>query len=63
MPIQPKPADQQHDHHANRDRDKDDNSLERLAKAIDPPGREVTDDDLIDPGRMTPGQTRVDNRS
>lgn len=63
MPIERKPADQQHDHHANRNPDKDDNVLERMAKIIDPPGREVSDDDLKDPGRMTPGSNRTDNRS
>ncbi|NEX60538.1 hypothetical protein [Noviherbaspirillum galbum] len=63
MPIQPKPADQLHDHHANRNPSPSDSRLENLAKRIDPPGREVTDDDLKDPGRMTPDSTRTDNRS
>lgn len=53
----------QHEHEANTQPDRKDNVLERLAKLIDPPGREVPDEDLKDPGRMTPGQNRVDNRS
>lgn len=57
----------QHEHEENTQPntqpDRKDNALERLAKLIDPPGREVPDEDLKDPGRMTPGQNRVDNRS
>jgi hypothetical protein len=41
----------------------DDSLLEDLARAIDPPGREVSDEELKDPGRMTPGAPPVDNRS
>jgi hypothetical protein len=37
--------------------------LEELAKKVDPPGREVSDDELKDPGRMTTGAPPVDNRS
>jgi hypothetical protein len=37
--------------------------LEGLARAIDPPGSEVGDKELKDPGRMTPGAPPVDNRS
>jgi len=51
------------DHDANPQPDSKDSKLERLAKQIDPPGRDVTDDDLKDPGRMTPGAPPTDNRS
>jgi hypothetical protein len=37
--------------------------LERLAKEIDPPSREIPDKDLKDPGRMTPDAPPADNRS
>lgn len=53
----------QHEHEANRDPDKNESVLDRIAKTIDPPGREVSTDDLKDPGRMTPGAPPVDNRS
>jgi hypothetical protein len=43
--------------------DKDDGKLERLAKKIDPPGKEPTDEDLRDPGSMTPDAQPTDNRS
>lgn len=59
MITNPKP----HDHKANNEPDKEDTKLERIAKKIDPPGREVTDDDLKNPGGMTPGATPTDNRS
>jgi hypothetical protein len=32
----------------------DEGLLERIAKAIDPPGRDVSDDELIDPGSNIP---------
>ena len=51
------------DHDANTKPDRHDNMLERAAKHIDPPGRDVTDDDLKDPGRMTPAAPPADNRS
>lgn len=54
---------QQHDHEANTEPDSHDNRLERIVKHIEPPGRDVTDDDLRDPGRMTPDPKPVDNRS
>ena len=53
----------QHEHEADTQPDRRDSALERLVKHIEPPGREVTDDDVKDPGRMTPGQKHVDNRS
>lgn len=42
---------------------KDEGKLERLARKIDPSGKEVSNDDLKDPGRMTPGAPLVDNRT
>jgi hypothetical protein len=36
------------------DQDKDKGTLEKLAEAIDPPGREISDDELIDPGKNIP---------
>lgn len=54
---------QKHDDHANRDPDKHDSELEKLAKQVDPPGRETSDDDLRDPGNMTPDATPTRNRS
>jgi hypothetical protein len=36
--------------------------LEGLARKVDPPSREVSDETLIDPGKMT-SRARVDNRS
>lgn len=53
----------QHNHQANTEPDKHDSKLERIVKTIDPPGRDVTDDDLKDPGEMTPNATPTDNRS
>ncbi|HYC42286.1 MAG TPA: hypothetical protein VEB70_04785 [Noviherbaspirillum sp.] len=50
-------------HEANTQPDQEDSKLERLVKHIEPPGRDVTDDDLKDPGRMTPNSTPTDNRS
>lgn len=49
------PSDRR-DHEANTQPDRKDSKLERLVKHIEPPGRDVTDDDLKDSGRMTPGQ-------
>lgn len=37
--------------------------LEKLVSKVEPPGREVSDEDILDPGRMTPGAPPVDNRS
>ena len=37
--------------------------LEKIAQAIDPSGREISNQDLSDPGRMTPGAPPTDNRS
>lgn len=50
-------------HEANTQPDRQDSKLERLVKYIEPPGRDVTDDDLKDPGRMTPNSPPTDNRS
>jgi hypothetical protein len=55
---------QNHDQkHPERDSKKDEGILDRLAKKIDPPGQEVDDQDILDPGRMTPGAPPVDNRT
>lgn len=54
---------QGHDHKANTEPDKKDSTVERIVKKVEPPGRDVTDDDLRDPGRMTPGAPPTDNRS
>lgn len=51
------------DHDAKTQPDRQDSKLERVVKHIEPPGRDVTDDDLKDPGRMTPASTPTDNRS
>lgn len=51
------------DREANTEPDQKDSALERAAKKIDPPGRDATDDDLRDPGRMTPDTPPADNRS
>jgi hypothetical protein len=40
-----------------------DNAVERAARKIVPPSTEVSDDELKDPGRMTPGAPPADNRS
>lgn len=37
--------------------------LEKVASKIVPPGHEVKDEDIFDPGRMTPDAPPVDNRS
>ena len=52
-----------HKDKAEQDKRKDGGKLERLARKIDPPSREVSDEDLRDPGRMTPNSTPTDNRS
>lgn len=52
-----------HDREANTEPDRKDSALERTAKKIDPPGRDASDDDLRDPGRMTPDAPPADNRS
>ncbi len=51
------------DQEAQTQPDRDDSKLEQLARKIDPPGREVSDEELKDPGRMTPGSPPTDNRS
>jgi hypothetical protein len=42
---------------------KDDSVLERMAKTIAPPSHEVSDDELKDPGKMTPGAPPTKNKS
>ncbi len=37
--------------------------LEKVLSKIEPPGREVPDHDITDPGSMTPDAPPVDNRS
>lgn len=37
--------------------------LEKVVSKIEPPGHEVKDEDILDPGHMTPGAPPVDNRS
>jgi hypothetical protein len=51
------------DHEANQEPDEQDTKLERIVKKIVPPSHEVTDDDLKDPGGMTPDAPPTDNRS
>jgi len=41
----------------------DDNIIERTAKRIVPPSTDVDDEDIKDPGRMTPEASPTDNRS
>lgn len=41
----------------------DDNIVERTAKRIVPPGTDVDNKDIEDPGRMTPDASPTDNRS
>lgn len=43
--------------------EKDDSALERIARKIAPPGHEPTDEDLKNPGAMTPDAAPTDNRS
>lgn len=52
-----------HQREVDRDRDQKDSKLERVAKQIVPPSQEVSNDDLKDPGRMTPAAPPTDNRS
>jgi hypothetical protein len=51
-----KPDDKQQE---KRDRPADPGLLEKTAQLIDPPGREVSDDELIDPGSNVPGSGRA----
>jgi hypothetical protein len=41
----------------------EDTALERIARKIVPPSTEVDDEDLKNPGRMTPKSPPTDNRS
>ena len=43
--------------------DNDEGKLDPMAKKIDPPGEETTNEDLRDPGPMAPHATPTDNRS
>jgi hypothetical protein len=52
-----------HERDANRKPDPKDSKLERIAEQIVPPSQEISDDDLKDPGKMTPAATPTDNRS
>jgi len=40
-----------------------DSKLERIVRKIEPTGHEIRDDDLRDPGTMTPDAPPTDNRS
>lgn len=55
-PHQPLPEQQ------DKNKNNNDTVLERLARAIDPPSREIPDEDILDPGRMTP-KSPTDNRT
>ncbi|MDB5798363.1 MAG: hypothetical protein JWP36_2265 [Paucimonas sp.] len=47
-----------------KDRAEGDKSvLDRMARTIDPPSREIDDESLRDPGRATPGAPPTENRS
>lgn len=43
--------------------DKDQGALEKLANVIDPASREVSDDEIFDPGTNIPSSDRVLNES
>jgi hypothetical protein len=45
---------QSNDRNIPKDKNQDDGMLEKIARAIDPPSREVSDAELIDPGANTP---------
>lgn len=60
MAIDPK---DQPNRTANRDPDHHDTALDRIVRQIEPPGREVSDEELKDPGRSTPTGPVTDNRS
>lgn len=48
---------------ANRDPNGHDSALDRVVRHIEPPGREVSDEELKDPGSSTPTGPITDNRS
>jgi hypothetical protein len=51
---------------SDNDEKKDEGKLEKIAKAIDPPGTDVSDDELIDPGANTrefPSRQNETNRN
>jgi hypothetical protein len=43
-------------------KDKDQGLLEKIAHTIDPPSREVSDDELIDPGANIPDDKQEDGK-
>lgn len=47
------------DHDAKIQPGRHDSKLEHLVKHIEPPGRDVTEEDLKDSGRMAPGRRRL----
>ena len=53
-----KPADNSH-----TGQGKDDGALEKMAQFINPPSREVTDDELADPGNNISSSSRTLNES
>jgi hypothetical protein len=55
--------DQRDEHQRNKHREGVDEKLERALRTIDPPGREVSDDELRDPGNAIPSRGPTDNRS
>jgi hypothetical protein len=55
-----------HDRDVHREpgrKDDKDSKLERIAEQIVPPSQEISDEDLKDPGRMTPKAPPTDNRT
>lgn len=50
-------------HEHNKRSERGDEQIERLMRNVDPPGREPSDDELIDPGRNSPDRGPADNRS
>jgi hypothetical protein len=40
----------------------DDSVLEKIARAIDPPSREISDEELIDPGKNIPDSPAIGNK-
>lgn len=50
-------------HEAHQEPDEQDTKLERVIKKIVPPSHEPSDEDLKDPGNMTPNAPPTDNRT
>ena len=61
--TQQREQQQRDEHQQNRRSERGDEQLERLARTIDPPGREPSGDELIDPGRASPDRRPADNWS